>query len=902
MRVVLSICFACSGVSGLIYEVVWTRKLGFIFGSTAVAIGFCLAVYLAGLALGSYISGPIADRMVRPARAYALIELAIGASAVLSLPLLDAAGWLYARFEPLAFVLVALVLLPPTILMGGTLPVLVRATQGRSALVAVTGRLYSANTGGAVIGAALAGFVLLPQWGMFGTAAAAGVLNLALALILWLAFGKSESPPIRPASKPALTPHLTVPAPVIWIVMGVSGFCALLDEVLWTRSLEPVVGSSTWSFTVMLSPFLLGFALGIAVATRLVRAPAVLRRVGPVAMLAWASSLTATAVFLGLFILHLLPDWFASLYANLDGYPHWFLASQVLICGSISLIPAFWMGAVFPLTLAISPNRLGPARLVGRLYSIDTAGAIAGACLAGLVVIPWLGLRGGFLLSISLNLAMAAALLFAASGPWLRRIPTGAVPIAVAGMMIYSAPVWDRSPMATSVYNVVPAILESGPDSLSIVLHQARLLYYREGATGTVAVAVRGSHAALSIDGFAEASDASPTQVLLPHYAVATRPAMRRALVIGYGSGNSAGSLALYPFERIDVAEIEPATVEAGRLFDAINHRPDRDPRVQIHWADGRTWLAASPAGAYDVIVSQPSMPWMPGSGKLFTSEFFHLARTRLRSGGVLAQSFPLYPLDFRSVQSLLRTFADAFPQVLVVTCGRNTGDLILLGSDRPLKLDWNWLGQLFATPERLGDLIRAQTPDQGSLAGRVLFGAAEIPALTAGAPLNTDDNGLLEFASLANLYRDTKQQNTLRLFESAVDARNYLTGATPETHSRILLELTNSAVSLRDFRRGLMYSQDLLGLGDSYASSLSSGDVLYGLRRTPEAIAQWRHGLELQPDGAGALLRLVQHYRIKWPRDRPPEYKAWEAALAAKRTGEVVAVPSGYLNSLAEP
>jgi spermidine synthase len=482
-RILLLTCFTLSGVSGLIYEVVWTRKLGFIFGSTAVAIGVCLAVYLGGLALGSYFSGPIADRMSRPARAYALMELAIGACGLLSLPLLDAAGWIYARFEPLAFVLVALALLPPTILLGGTLPVVIRAAQRRSALVTVTGRLYSANTLGGVAGAALAGFVLLPHWGMLRTAAAAGALNLALAGALWLVFGQHESPPVTPASNPVMTalPN-PVPIPVVAIVLGISGFCALLDEVIWARSLEPVVGSSTWSFAIMLSPFLLGLALGIAVATRLARAPSVLRRVGPVAMLAWALSLTGSAVFLGMFILHLLPEWFSSLYADLEGYPRWFLASHALVAGSISFVPAFCIGTVFPLALALSPNPPGPARLVGRLYSINTAGSIAGACLAGLVVIPWLGLRGGLLLAIAVNLAAAASLLIAAAGPWRTRAITGAIPIAVAGMMLYAAPAWDRTQMTTGVYSLASTIFENGQDSLPVLMSQPRLRYYREGA------------------------------------------------------------------------------------------------------------------------------------------------------------------------------------------------------------------------------------------------------------------------------------------------------------------------------------------------------------------------------------------------------------------------------------
>jgi spermidine synthase len=559
------------------------------------------------------------------------------------------------------------------------------------------------------------------------------------------------------------------------------------------------------------------------------------------------------------------------------------------------------MGAVFPLALAVSSNQSGSAEVVGRLYAINTAGAILGACLAGLLVIPWLGLHGAFLLSASLDLAMAAALLGVAPGHWRGRLILGAIPIAAGGMMLYTAPPWDPSTMATGVNYLAPTIYANGPEYLSALLRETQILQYREGATGTVAVAERGALRLLSIDGYPEASNAAATQILLPHYAMATGAARRRALVIGYGSGNTAGSLTLYPFEQIDVAEIESATIEAGPFFEAINHRPDRDARVHIHTADGRSWLAAASRDNYDVILSDPSMPWTPGSAKLFTRDFFRLAHTRLRSGGVFAQSIPLYNLDFRGVQSLVRTFNDAFPQMLAVTCGRRTGELILLGSDRPVKLDWSSLNQLFVTPDRAADLIRGLLPDPGSVAGRILFGTAEIPAFTAGAPLNTDNNGRIEFASLANLYRDMRGENVDRLFESAVDARNYLVGAPADARNRILLQLAAASVNQRDFRRGLWYAQELLHNDDSYASNLVTGDVLYGLLRRPEAIEKWRRSLKLQPGGTAALLRLVRHYRPMWPRDRPKEFDAWAAKLA-KSYGAEIPVPPALLTNPVEP
>ncbi len=884
-RLLLLCCFVLSGLSGLVYEVAWTRKLGLIFGSTAIAASICLAAYLGGMAAGSYLWGRLADRMRRPGWAYGAMELGIGAYGLVSLAIFDVLQPMRARFwgqlaEPfsgmLDFALVGLALLLPTMLMGGTLPALLRAVQSKDCPVQKdVGVFYSANTFGGVAGVAIAGFGLLPQIGLHGSVRFAAVLNLLLGAVVLLMFRRAEAAPTVESTN-SFSPPAWIPA----IVIAVSGFTALFCEVVWTRSLEPIVGSSTWSFSIILTTFLLGLAVGIAIGGRFsMRFP----RIPPLVLLAASQLFAGLFVSAGLYLLNFLPLWFVTLYGAASGNTAVFLLFQGALCGSICLLPAVFTGASFPLTVASAGARATPG-MAGRLYAVNTAGTIAGAFLSGLILIPWMGLRNCFLLASSLSLAMAAlAVVSASEWPWRVRRIAAAVPVATAAVFVFTAPQWDRVPMMTGVFDSAPMILRDGYDRYIERLRSAKVLFYREGYGATVSVFERGNRRSIALDGRVEAGTSAATQTALGHIPAALNRDFHRAFVVGFGSGGTAGCLALHGLERVDVADLEPAVFQAAPLFSEVNHNVLSNPRVHTHAADGRSMLVGASEGSYDLILSQPSLPWAPGAAKVFTLDFYRLARSRLRPGGVYGQWFQLYNLNETGVRSMLRTFAEVFPEVLVLTAGRQAGELIMFGSDRPIRIDWNRLNALYNSPTSSADLRRVGFSAKGVLLARVLFGTREVAGIAGSAPLNTDDNGSLEFSALANIYQDRKDEILNRLFAASIDPWEYVEPRpSGEDAYPAQLEMSEAALVMRDTERGFKFVRRAVEQKESFETHVLLGDLLYATSHSEEAAQEWKRGLDFKPDDVRVVRRLVSYYQLLWPWQRPAEYSEWKKIVPA--------------------
>jgi spermidine synthase len=891
-RIVLISCFAASGASGLIYEVAWTRKLALVVGSTTIAVSICLAAYLGGLALGAHLFGRMADRLRRPAVAYAAIEFGIGAYALLSLPLISLLGsleyWLAARIEISAVgsaLLEALLaggsLILPTILMGASLPALIRAVEAmgenHEVLGFEVGLLYSLNTFGGVAGAALAGFLLLPAAGLSRTVWIASACNLLLGTIVWSVFRGSV------ADVSGATPiRSRVPARgnAIGAVMFASGFASLLCEVVWTRSLEPIVGSSSWSFSIMLSTYLFGLASGIWSGGRLTKSKRLSGDAGRL-LLACAQVLTALAVFAGLFVLGTLQNWFISFYTTFQDSPYLFLLSQMAITGSLFAAPAFFIGTSFP--FAIEASKEGgetAASLVGRLYALNTAGTILGSLTGGLVLVPWIGLRNCFLVACAVSLVAGCAALGLYRSWSLELRLGGILALGIAGALaIVFAPEWDKFQMTYGVYYSAPTTARIGAKQTFERQHSLSLLYYREGRSATVSVSARDTRKILSIDGRTEASTNAATQIALGHLPFALGRRFENALVIGLGSGSTAGSLAMYDLNRIDVAELEPAVREAADYFSETNHDFSRNHKIHIYTEDGRAFLSGKHGPSYDLITSQPSVPWAPGAAKLFTSDFYRLVRSKLKPGGVYAQWFQLYNLEFRDVQSVLHTFASVFPGVLVLTVGRNSGEVVMFGSDQPLRLNWDAVDQLFATPKRIQDLAKLGIHTKGALLSRVLFGPAEMGF--AKAKLNTDDNGLLEYSAIAHVYLDSKDQNMDRLYEASVNAWNYV-DRIPEGETRRVasIQMGDAALYQGDYRRGYEYIQSAINQKESYETDLVGGDLLFKLNHLSAAAESWTRALTFRANDPLAKMRLVAYYKLLRPSQRPPEFAKWVASL----------------------
>ncbi len=779
MPVLLLACFVLSGASGLCFEVVWTRQLAQVFGSSSLAISTVLATFMGGLALGSFIGGKLADRHPRRGlHAYAACELGIAVLALAIPWVLEgypvANAWLWRHFHDqpallglLRFLLCALLLLPPTTLMGATLPILARHVIRTPAelgfLGTRVGALYAANTIGAVAGAGGAGFYLLPLYGQRATYLTAVIADVVLAVaiagaLVWRRrHPLSEDPTLATLAELEIAVPGRAPPPPpeplsprarrgVLVAVGLSGGIAMSLEVLWSRALALVIGSSIYSFTLVLVVFLLGLSAGAAwIGRPAARAKRPLAALG-IVFLGVGMSVAAT-----LRVIDDLPPLFIELIEGTRLEVSTIMGIQAL-CAALTVAPtAACLGAVMPLVMrAYAGNADAVGADVGRAYAANTLGAILGSFAGGFVILPLIGLEHGIRLAAILLLALSLVLLATTTTGRLR-----AIGCTLAGAFVLSvlvAPAWDKGVLTSGVFRMATAkrfVRHGGIDHADVV-------YYRDGVTTTVSVERYGERLALKNNGKVEASSVGdmPTQVLVGLLPVLVHGGERqKVVVVGYGSGITVGSIAESPLvERVDVVELEPAVLEgADRYFGPHNHDAHKNPRVRRFIGDGRNFLTAYNE-KYDVIVSEPSNPWIAGVASLFTREFYAFARTHLVEGGIFCQWVQLYELGPRNVKTIYKTFQEAFPYVVAWTPGDLSADTILIGSARPITLDVSKLERLVADPATSAELARGGLARAEEIVAQVILTPAEVPAFAAGATVNTDDNALLEFSAPRDL------------------------------------------------------------------------------------------------------------------------------------------------------
>lgn len=872
-RGLLLVCFFLSGATGLVYEVAWTRSLVLVFGTTTFAVSAILAAFMAGLAAGALVFGRLVDRWGRALRIYGLLELGIAVWAVALPFMLPALEPLYRamweRYHPsfpllslLRFGICFLLLLVPTMLMGGTLPVLVRHFETlEGGLGRQAGLLYGLNTLGAVLGAAAAGFVLLSWLGLDATNKLAASFNIEIG-VLALFLSRAEPPGLRPVASPPARPRKAEAWRAgVLAAAALSGFVALLAEIAWTRGLTLVLGSSTYTFTTMLVTFLLGLAAGSLVMTRLLaRSPDLVWTLAVLQVGIGVAFLVGAHLFADLPLLYLYA------FKVLSGYPALLAAATFTLAALVMLVPALLMGAVFPVVVQLlGGGGAGAGAHVGRAYAANTAGAVLGAFLGGFVLIPEVGIAGSLTVGIALSLAVAVGLLVASGRHWRSASVAAALLVAVPTL----APQWQALAMSSGVHKEAPLYLSLYPDPREVftrLLPQFRVLYYREGPTATVTVTERPSledhrHLALAIDGKVDASTAGdmPTQVLSGHLPLLLHARPEKVLVIGLASGVTVGAVTRHPMREVTAVEIEPAVVEASRLFAAFNHRPLDDARVRLVLDDARNVLLLS-RDRHDVIISEPSNPWMSGPAKLFTREFFALGRERLRPGGLFVQWLQLYGMMEPSLKALMRTFQRVFPHVLVFQAA--PGDLLLVGSAEPLRVPVAQVRARMAEPAVARDLARAGVRDVLDLLGRLRLGAAEASAWAGEGLLNTDDNALIEFAAPWQLHLETAAENSEALARAGRAITPALTlDGTARERAELLNALAGRALAARDPRRAERVARESLAVMASADAFSVLGEALGEQGREDEALGAWREALALAPRHRATLVRLAAHY-----------------------------------------
>lgn len=775
--------FFLSGFTSLVFEVLWERMLMQVFGSTTFAISTLLTAFMAGLALGSILGGRVAHRIKRPLLVYGLLEGCIGLYG-LAVPFLLAAlpdlyGAMFNRylgdfytFSLLRFLAVFVILLLPTTLMGATLPIVSQWISRRERLFEGSiGLLYGMNTFGACIGCFLAGFVLLPTFGLTTTNTSFVIANVALCAIVlgsrkWLAAhdatrkNKDENDPLEETSGDAITGMLRT---ITLGVFALSGLFSMCYQVLWTRAYVIVLGSSTYSFTVILVSFLVGLASGSAVmSTQLKR---ISRPIFWLALTQVGVTLTATLAF---FLLDQLPELLFDRLRQNVGSAYDVYAYNFLLVGLVVFLPTFLQGMAFPLVVrSLVRERGASGKAVGRVYAFNTAGAIAGSFVAGFVLMPSLGLSTAITVVVGANLVTSLTL---AVTQWRiqgrqddhqRLGNRGLAMVSVVAVAVFVlAPSIDRVRLTRGLFRA--SWSRELFDKKKLKRDKPELLFYEDGIAVTTSVERRGKRIVLKGNGKAEASDGADmaTQILVGLLPFVFRSAndelevgQERAIMVGYGSGVTAGGSLQWPLKSMEVIEIERAMIEASKFFNHVNHKPLQDPRMNLLISDGRNYLEYTDT-LYDVIVSEPSNPWIAGVASLFTVEHFARAKRHLKPKGVFGQWVQLYEMRPQNVKTIFASFAKVFEHVYVLSSMPKGTDLILIGSAHPLKLPADGFARAWEIDSVRKELERAGIEDPYDIYGLGFMTPKEFNAFHQGARLNTDDNGLLEFEAPKDVVR----------------------------------------------------------------------------------------------------------------------------------------------------
>ncbi|MBI5551701.1 MAG: fused MFS/spermidine synthase [Desulfobacterales bacterium] len=806
-KVILA-CFFLSGTTALVYEIIWMRMISQVIGGAPFAVSTILVVFMGGMGLGSYLAGRRADTMepLRLVRMYGLLELSIGLYAlcvpILLMLLKLLYGVLYnALFaHPLAYHLTifagAVVLLcPPAVCMGATLPFLCKFYVSRLAHLGThAGRLYGLNTIGAALGSLLCGFWLIDLLGIWGTMLTAMAVNCTIGVVC-LRIGSDPAPvPEKGKAKtgprkapPTATEIATEPAAPeraavvrgALLIFFVSGFCAMAYEVLWTKLLGLVVGPTTYSFTIVLVTFIVGLALGnLYFGRRADRSP------NPIGLLV-ATQLAAA--LLALLVSHLLGNgqlFFAKLIYTYREHFALLSLAKALVLFVFMAAPTFLLGATFPLVTKIYTRSVSDVgRTVGMAYAVNTIGAVLGSFCAGFVLIPLVGKENGLRLTIALQIAIAAGVGFAALGGGKHSVVSRwaalAATLVVGLWLCVHYPAWNRHILATGKYHrfeehlVVDEMLENtgwrqalfqGPEIL-MAAERGELVYYGDGIGGfTTVLKYPGpfgvAEYSMANSGKMDASSIGDmkTQTLLAHFPMLFARDPKNVMVLGLASGITAGEVLHYPVKQLDVVDINERVFEAARFFEPWNNGVLTDPRTRLIVQDGMAHLGLTDT-RYDVIISEPSNPWMAGMAALFTREFFASAKAALAEEGIYVQWFHCYQMDWEAYALIGRTFAEVFPQSLLVSCepGGLGRDYLFVGFKNSSGLNW---------ARARVNLTHAQRSKNIQLAKAELFlrliVSEDLKQLFGPGALNTEDRPRLEYAAPKLMYAGEETQQAL--------------------------------------------------------------------------------------------------------------------------------------------
>lgn len=781
-RTTLIVALALSGVSALIFQVLWARQLSLVVGVEVYAITLAISAFFAGIAGGSAFFGRIADRAPSPFRLYAILEAGIAVTAITITLLLPSMASVYAWMQDhlglfalmLPFVIVSI----PALLMGGTLPVAVRALQPQSLRIAVDGGfLYTANTAGGIIGVLIASFVLIPLLGLRGTALVAGLLNFIACAVVWQQRTKIARVEEKPASIEKRHTPLDTSSHQPLILYALAGAVALGYEVIWSQAIGQFVSTRAFSFSIVLSVYLSGLALGAWFGSRLVKRG--LDSWGTFGLLISGAGLISILEFSVMGRWTVLTQMrIGSAVLNATGSEALRMYASFAAAGlGLVFLPTLLLGAAFPVALRLIAGKSDAGSAVGNALSANTAAGIFGTMVTGFVMIPTLGVvRTLALLTIVAAAIGVIAILFA-TRRWMKWI----VGLTAVSTMIAAA----MTP-ANRLANLLLSTRGGGA-----------LVFYEEGRGATVAVAQQRSKdnifRRLFVQGVSNSGDAMPSmrymrlQTMIPLLIHTGEP--KSVMVVGFGTGITAGETLRYPGLTTRVcAELLPSIVRAGKMFPE-NYNAWSDNRLNIRVRDGRQELMRSDQ-SYDVITLEPPPPSAQGVANLYSLEFYQLAKKRLNQNGILAQWLPIATQNEQQTRELVHSFLDAFPYATLWTTELH--EMLLVGSPQPIRIDVRTLQERFAPESVVASMKGVGIDSPAAVLATWVTDRSGLTRFAGDARPVTDDHPRIEYGPWV------RQDEITRVLPQLLDLRTEVPAIGSD--SELTAEIRQRRSALVDF------------------------------------------------------------------------------------------------------
>jgi len=780
LRPYIYVFFILSGMTGLIYQIVWFKYLSLFLGNTTYAQVIVLSTFLGGLSIGNYLFGKRSDMMKKPVFVYGVIEILIGFYCLLYPVLVLFSENIFINvvnidliYENLTiyllikFLISSSLLLIPTILMGGTLPILTKFfTEKIQNIRKENATLYFLNSFGAVVGIYFAGFVLIRHFGLEVTIYIAGVINILIG-----GFSIFLNSLITPADKIEVNLQESEPKNLnqyeitkerfylLVAISGLSGFTSFMYEILWTRVLINIFGSSTYSFSLMLMAFISGITIG-----SLIVSSNFISKLNRIRILSYAQLSIALGILLCLYIFESIPFEFwkiGNLFNKTEAAFGFFLSIEFLITFLLMFIPTIFMGMSLPLIVEListSKNLVGYS--VGLVFSVNTLGTVLGSIFTGLLLIPLIGVNNSFKVGIILNLIIVSSLYFVFREQ-LKSFDRNYKPVFILSVLILFLfiPDWNKTLMTSGVYRRLGEASPKTFNDYKKFVSQRKILFFKDGTNANVTVLQTTDtlqQRILLLNGKAEASSHGdmPTQLLLSHIPLFLHPEAKNIFIIGFASGTTVGAaLSHNEVKNVMCAEITKEMLDASKFFTKENENCINDPRLKILIEDAQSVLKLSKE-KFDLIISEPSNPWISGVGSLFSKEYFERCKNSLTENGLMAQWFQIYEMDDEIFSMVVRTFYSVFP--FVQLWGGSNGDVILIGSLKKIEPDFNKMLTKIEQPRVKNNLSKIEINNLFTLLTTQLQSEEGTFVLSGNGKINSEIKPVLEFIAPISFFKGT--------------------------------------------------------------------------------------------------------------------------------------------------